>query len=48
MNAAAGLFVAGVVDDIAAGLVKAQVSIDSGAAAAVLDRLISAANDVSN
>ncbi len=48
LNAAAGLFVAGVVDDIAAGVVKAQSSIDSGAAAAVLDRLISAANDVSN
>jgi anthranilate phosphoribosyltransferase len=48
LNAAAGLFVAGVVDDIAAGVVKAQASIDSGAAAAVLDRLISAANDVSS
>jgi anthranilate phosphoribosyltransferase len=45
LNAAAGLFVAGVVDDIATGVVKAQASIDSGAAATVLDRLISAAND---
>jgi anthranilate phosphoribosyltransferase len=45
LNAAAGLFVAGVVDDIATGVVNAQASIDSGAAATVLDRLISAAND---
>jgi anthranilate phosphoribosyltransferase len=45
LNAAAGLFVAGIVDDIAAGVVKAQASIDSGATATVLDRLISAAND---
>ena len=45
LNAAAGLFVAGVVDDIGTGLEKASISIDSGAAAGVLDRLISAAND---
>lgn len=45
LNAAAGLFVAGVVDDIGTGLEKASTSIDSGAAAGVLDRLISAAND---
>lgn len=48
LNAAAGLFVAGVVDDLATGVVKAQESIDSGAAAGVLDRLISVANDVTN
>ncbi|MEI7623903.1 MAG: anthranilate phosphoribosyltransferase [Actinomycetes bacterium] len=48
LNAAAGLFVAGLVDDIATGVVNAQESIDSGAAASVLERLISAANDVTN
>jgi anthranilate phosphoribosyltransferase len=37
--------VAGIVDDIAAGVVKAQATLDSGATATVLDRLISAAND---
>jgi len=48
LNAAAGLFVAGIVDDLSSGVVKAQESIDNGAAAAVLQRLISAANDVAN
>lgn len=48
LNAAAGLFVAGVVDDIASGVVRAQASLDSGAAAGVLERLVSAANDVTN
>ena len=48
LNAAAGLFVAGIVDDLATGVVKARESIDSGAAADVLERLISAANDVRN
>jgi len=48
LNAAAGLFVAGVVDDIASGVERARVSIDSGAAAAVLERLVSVANDVPN
>ena len=48
LNAAAGLFVAGVVDDIASGVVRAQTSLDSGAAAGVLERLVSAANDVTN
>ena len=48
LNAAAGLFVAGIVDDLSSGVVKAQESIDSGAAAGVLQRLISAANDVAN
>ncbi len=48
LNAAAGLFVAGIVDDLSSGVVKAQESIDSGAAAGVLQRLISAANDGAN
>jgi anthranilate phosphoribosyltransferase len=48
LNAAAGLFVAGIVDDLSSGVVKAQESIDSGAAAGVLQRLISAANDVAS
>ncbi|MEX1218233.1 MAG: anthranilate phosphoribosyltransferase [Acidimicrobiales bacterium] len=45
LNAAAGLFVAGIVDDLSAGVVKAYESIDSGAAADVLKRLVIAAND---
>ena len=48
LNAAAGLFVAGIVDDLSTGVVKAQESIDSGAAAGVVQRLISAANDVAS
>jgi anthranilate phosphoribosyltransferase len=48
LNAAAGLFVAGVVDDIASGVASAQASLDSGAAASVLERLVSVANDVTN
>jgi len=48
LNAAAGLFVAGIVDDLSSGVVKAQESIDSGAAAGVVQRLISAANDVAS
>jgi len=40
LNAAAGLVVAGVVDDLAAGVAAAQRSIDSGAARRVLDRLV--------
>lgn len=48
LNAAAGLFVAGIVDDMTTGVTKAQESIDSGAAAGVLERLLSAANDVQN
>jgi anthranilate phosphoribosyltransferase len=39
-NAAAGLWVAGLVDDLATGVERARQSIDSGAAAATLDRLI--------
>jgi len=40
LNAAAGLFVAGKADDIQAGLEQAATSIDSGAAAEALDKLI--------
>lgn len=44
LNAAAGLHVAGLVDDLAAGVRRAQESIDSGAAAAVLERLVVVSN----
>jgi len=44
LNAAAGLFVAGIVDNLADGVVAAQRSIDSGAAASVLARLIEVSN----
>jgi anthranilate phosphoribosyltransferase len=40
LNAAAGLVVAGLVDDLAAGADRARESIDSGKAAAVLDALV--------
>ena len=40
LNAAAGLVVSGVVDDLAAGLELARSSIDSGGAAAAVDRLV--------
>jgi anthranilate phosphoribosyltransferase len=46
LNAAAGLLVAGIVDDLGAGVAAARTSIDSGAAAGVLDRLIAASNTV--
>ncbi len=42
LNAAAGLVAAGAVEDLAAGLVAAAAAIDSGAAAAALDRLVAA------
>ena len=44
LNAAAALTVAGRVEDIAAGLPAAAESIDSGAAAAALDKLIAVSN----
>ena len=44
LNAAAGLVVAGVVDDLAAGVERARASIDSGAAASVLERLVEVSN----
>ena len=40
LNAAAGLVAAGAAEDLPAGLVAAVASIDSGAAAAALDRLV--------
>ncbi len=42
LNAAAGLFVAGKADDMQAGLAMAAESIDSGAAAGALEKLIAA------
>jgi anthranilate phosphoribosyltransferase len=44
LNAAAGLVVAGIADDLAAGLDAARASIDSGRAAGVLDRLVETSN----
>ncbi len=44
LNAAAGLVVAGVVDEIADGVGCAAAAIDSGAAAAKLDALVTASN----
>jgi anthranilate phosphoribosyltransferase len=41
LNAAAAIYVAGAASDLADGLTKAAVAIDSGAAADVLERLIS-------
>ena len=40
LNAGAGLLVAGLVDDLPAGIERAAEALDSGAAAATLDRLI--------
>jgi anthranilate phosphoribosyltransferase len=40
LNAAAGLVVAGVADDLAAGVEAAAASVDSGAAAGALERLL--------
>jgi anthranilate phosphoribosyltransferase len=42
LNAAAGLVAAGVADDLHAGLAAAAASVDSGSAAAALDRLVAA------
>ena len=44
LNAAAGLLVSGVVDDLARGLDLARESIDSGGAAAALERLVAVSN----
>jgi anthranilate phosphoribosyltransferase len=44
LNAGAGLVVAGMADDLAHGLQAAQVAIDSGGAAAALDRLVAVSN----
>jgi anthranilate phosphoribosyltransferase len=45
LNAAAGLLAAGVVDDLAAGVEAARVSLDEGGAAAALDSLVRASNE---
>ena len=45
LNAAAGLVAAGVADDLAAGLAAAAESVDSGAAAAALDRLVAVSGE---
>jgi anthranilate phosphoribosyltransferase len=44
LNAAAGLLAAGAVDDLAAGVASAAESIDTGAAAAALERLVAVSN----
>ena len=44
LNAAAGLVVAGIADDMTDGLAKAGEALDSGAAAATLNSLIEASN----
>jgi anthranilate phosphoribosyltransferase len=44
LNAAAGLLVAGMVDDLADGLQAARAAIDDGGAAAALDRLVAVSN----
>jgi anthranilate phosphoribosyltransferase len=44
LNAAAGLLVAGMVDDLADGLQAARAAIDGGGAAAALDRLVAVSN----
>jgi anthranilate phosphoribosyltransferase len=48
LNAAAGLVVAGRVDELADGLALARSSIDEGAAAAALERLSAVAADAAN
>jgi len=44
LNAAAGLVVAGIADDLAEGVTRAGAAIDSGAAAAALDRMVTLSN----
>ncbi|HVE93846.1 MAG TPA: anthranilate phosphoribosyltransferase [Acidimicrobiales bacterium] len=46
LNAAAGLLVADVVDDLAAGVEAAIAALDSGAAGDVLDSLVTVSNEV--
>ena len=46
LNAAAGLLAGGVVDDLAAGVEAARASLDEGRAAAALDALVRASNEV--
>jgi anthranilate phosphoribosyltransferase len=47
LNAAAGLLVAGLVDELAAGVELAQATIDDGRAAATLDRFVEASKAAS-
>jgi anthranilate phosphoribosyltransferase len=44
VNAGAGIYAAGQADSIAEGIEIARRSLDSGAAAAVVDRLVAASN----
>jgi anthranilate phosphoribosyltransferase len=44
LNAAAALVAAGLVDDLAAGVATARTTLDEGAAAAALDRLVTVSN----
>jgi anthranilate phosphoribosyltransferase len=44
LNAAAALVAAGLVDDLAAGVDRARTTLDDGAAAAALDRLVAVSN----
>ncbi len=44
LNAAAGLLVSGVVDDLESGLARARQAIDTGGAAAALERLVAVSN----
>jgi anthranilate phosphoribosyltransferase len=44
LNAAAGLVVAGLADDLAAGVERAAAALDGGGAAAALDRLVTESN----
>jgi anthranilate phosphoribosyltransferase len=44
LNAGAGLVVAGMADDLAAGVKAAQAAIDGGGAAAALERLVAVSN----
>jgi anthranilate phosphoribosyltransferase len=44
LNAAAGLVVAGLADDVKGGLDAARASLDDGSAAGALDRLVAVSN----
>ncbi len=48
LNAAAGLVVAGIADDLAGGLARCAAAIDAGQAQARLDKLIEISNEVSD
>ncbi|MEM0900885.1 MAG: anthranilate phosphoribosyltransferase, partial [Pseudomonadota bacterium] len=44
LNAAAGLVVAGLAEDLGAGITQAQTAIDDGSAKAALNRLVEVSN----